>query len=132
VVPRARLGNSREVAQDRSLMVTDEDFARAAEKAVRNPVHSAAVSGLQWPSDEKETAVSPANAKDTAVQIPPRGVVRPADSPRKTAKTNPAGAQSGAVGPETDELARLLASLTPAQRAALLAMARGDSRRDAR
>ena len=128
----AWLGNSREVAQDHYLMVTDEDFARAAEKAVQNPVHSAAVSGLQWPSDEKETAVSPAFTSDTAVQVPPRGVVRPADSPRKTAKTNPAGAQSGAVGPETDELARLLASLTPAQRAALLAMARGDSRRDAR
>ena len=56
------------------LMVTDEDFARAAEKAVQNPVHSAAVSGLQWPSDEKETAVSPAFTSDTAFSVPPRGV----------------------------------------------------------
>lgn len=37
------------------------------------------------------------------------------------------GTDSGAVGSETAELARLLASLTPAQRAALLAMARGET-----
>jgi integrase len=70
----AWLGNSREVAEDHYLMVTDDDFDRAAEKAVQNPVHSGAVRGLQTPSDEKETAVLPACANNTAVQIPPRGV----------------------------------------------------------
>jgi len=70
----AWLGNSREVAQDHYLMVTDEDFDRAARKAVQNPVHSDAVSGLQTPSDENETAVLPAFANNTAVEIPPRGV----------------------------------------------------------
>jgi len=70
----AWLGNSREVAQDHYLMVTDDDFDRAAGKAVQNPVHSDAVSGLQTPSDENETAVLPAFANNTAVEIPPRGV----------------------------------------------------------
>jgi integrase len=70
----AWLGNSREVAQDHYLMVTENDYERAAEKALQNPVHSSAVTGRQGPSLEKETAVSPAFAKDTAVQIPPRGV----------------------------------------------------------
>ncbi len=55
----AWLGNSQEVAQDHYLMVTDEDFARAAGSALHNPVHSSAVRGLQWPPYEKETAVSP-------------------------------------------------------------------------
>jgi hypothetical protein len=69
-----RLVNSREVAQDHYLMVTEDDYERAAEKAVQNPVHSSAVTGRQSPSQEKETAVSPAFARDTAVSIPPRGV----------------------------------------------------------
>jgi hypothetical protein len=70
----AWLGNSREVAQDHYLMVTEDDYERAANRALQNPVHSSAVGGLQRPSQEKETAVSLAFAKDTAVQIPPRGV----------------------------------------------------------
>jgi len=83
----AWIGNSREVAEDHYLMVTDADYARAAalpasestakntlSKAVQKAVQSAAVSTTQGPSVEKETAVSPAIAKDTAVQVPPRGV----------------------------------------------------------
>ena len=68
------LGNSREVAQDHYLMVTDEDYDRAAGSALQNPVHSTAVRGLRSPSHGNATAVSPAFANDTAVQIPPRGV----------------------------------------------------------
>ena len=70
----AWLGNSREVAEDHYLVETDDDFDRAAGKAVQNPVHSDAASGLQTPSDENKTAVLPAFANNTAVQIPPRGV----------------------------------------------------------
>ena len=39
-----------------------------------NPTPSALVLAHQESSAEKETAVSPAIAKDTAVQVPPRGV----------------------------------------------------------
>ena len=83
----AWIGNSREVAEDHYLMVTDADYARASaepaaaptakkslSKAVRKAVQSATVSNRQEPSLEKETAVPPAIARDTAVQVPPRGV----------------------------------------------------------
>ena len=86
-VVHAWLGNSREVAEDHYLMVTDEDYARASaapapsptatdplSKAVQKAVQSATVTSNQQPSQEKETAVSPANTRYTAVQIPPRGV----------------------------------------------------------
>jgi integrase len=81
-VVRAWLGNSREVAEDHYLMVTDEDFLRAANplaaapptKAVQNPVQSGAVRDRQEPSPETEPAVQPAIANCTAVQVPPRGV----------------------------------------------------------
>ena len=49
-VIHAWLGNSREVAEDHYLMVTDTDF----EKAVQNPVQSVAVGGHQEPSDGSE------------------------------------------------------------------------------
>ena len=68
-------------------MVTDEDYRRASaetssesaakdplSQAVQKAVQSATVSGRQEPSPEKETAVLPAIADYTAVQIPPRGV----------------------------------------------------------
>ena len=45
-----------------ALMVTEDDYERAANRALQNPVHSSAVGGLQRPSQEKETAVSPAFA----------------------------------------------------------------------
>ena len=69
-VIHAWLGNSREVAEDHYLMVTDTDF----EKAVQNPVQSVAVRGHLEPSRKKKTAVSPVIPRDTAVQVPPRGV----------------------------------------------------------
>ena len=82
-VVHAWLGNSREVAEDHYLMVTDDDYRQAAassaavdplSEAVQKAVQSAAVSGSQPSSPEKESAVSPAVADYTADQIPPRGV----------------------------------------------------------
>jgi len=73
-VVHAWLGNSREVAEDHYLMVRDSDYERVTSEAVQNPVHSVAVPDLQEPSLEKETAVSPAIARDTADKVPPRGV----------------------------------------------------------
>ena len=70
----AWLGNSREVAQDHYLMVTEDDYERAAEKALQNPVHSRAVTGRQSPSQESETAAPLACAGGAAVLVPPRGV----------------------------------------------------------
>ena len=75
-VVHAWIGHSEEVAEDHYLMVTDSDFDRAAGPIypAHYPAHSASFHGPQRPSAETETAVSPAFAKDTAVQIPPRGV----------------------------------------------------------
>ena len=70
----AWLGNSREVAEDHYLMATDEDFLRAAGKVTLMAPPALLVMSRHESSPESETAVSPAFAKDTAVQIPPRGV----------------------------------------------------------
>ncbi|RLS30095.1 MAG: site-specific integrase [Planctomycetota bacterium] len=75
-VVHAWLGNSAEVAADHYLMLTDSDFDRAAspDLPAHYPAHSGASRGLLAPSPGKQTAVSPAFPRDTAVQIPPRGV----------------------------------------------------------
>lgn len=65
------IGNSPDVARRHYLQVTEEHF----QKATSNPTPSALVLAHQESSAEKETAVSPAIAKDTAVQIPPRGML---------------------------------------------------------
>jgi integrase len=70
----AWLGNSREVAEDHYLMATDEDFLRAAGKVTPTAPPASLITARHESSPEKETAVSPAFAKDTAVQIPPRGI----------------------------------------------------------
>jgi integrase len=74
----AWLGNSKEVAEDHYLMVTPEDVLRAASMPsaipTPDPTPSALIFAHQESSAEKETAVSPAFAKDTTVQVPPRGV----------------------------------------------------------
>ena len=68
------LGNSEGVAEDHYLMATDEDFDRAAGKATLKATLSALINAAQGWSPETRTAVPPAIARDTAVQIPPRGV----------------------------------------------------------
>ena len=77
-IVHAWLGNSKEVAEDHYLMVTPEDILRAASmpssNPTPNPTPSALIFAHQESSPENEAAVSPANAKDTAVQVPPRGV----------------------------------------------------------
>ena len=73
-VVHAWLGNSREVAQDHYLMVSEDDFLRAAGKVTIKVPPATLANGHQESSPETRKAVSPAFAKDTAVQIPPRGV----------------------------------------------------------
>ena len=78
----AWIGNSEKVAEDHYLMPTDEDFLRAASRPsaiptpdpTPDPTPSALARANQGSSAEKETAVSPAIAKNTAVLVPPRGV----------------------------------------------------------
>jgi len=83
----AWIGNTEGVAEDHYLMVTDADYAKASAepsaapttdepmaKAVQKAVQSVTVLNRKEPSPENEQAVSPAIARDTAVQIPPRGV----------------------------------------------------------
>jgi hypothetical protein len=58
------------VARRHYLQVTEEH----CQKATSNPTSHMHAEGRTEPRAKKETAVSPAIAKDTAVQIPPRGV----------------------------------------------------------
>jgi integrase len=64
------IGNSPDVARRHYLQVTEEHF----KKATSNPTSPMHAQGRRGPHAENETAVSPAIAKDTAVQVPPRGV----------------------------------------------------------
>jgi integrase len=123
-VVHAWLGNSREVAQDHYLMVTEADYERVTQDpskiAVHFSVQSGPVMGLPSPSTEKESAVSPAIADYTADQIPPRGVERSSYPSGKRSPSQNHGADFGALGQEADELEGLVASLSPDQRHRLL------------
>jgi hypothetical protein len=155
-VVHAWLGNSREVAEDHYLMVTDADYARASaepspttsaanpfSKAVQKAVQSVTVLGRQGPSLQKEPAVSPAFANDTAVHVPPRGVEETRFAPRKprrqktatpnpTLKTNSSDvldlpAISGSAAEPAGWVQKQIASLPPEVIAALWDMFRNQS-----
>lgn len=64
------IGNTPEVARRHYLQVTEEHF----KKATSNPTSHTRADGGRPRHAKRKTAVSPAFAKDTAVQIPPRGV----------------------------------------------------------
>ena len=69
-VVAAWLGNSEKIADDHYLQVIPDHIR----KATQNPTHQfSALSGTER-SPETRKDVSPAIAKDTSVQIPPRGV----------------------------------------------------------
>jgi hypothetical protein len=115
------IGNSMDVARRHYLQVTEEHF----QKATSNPTSHMHAEGRTEPHAKKETAVSPAFAKDTAVQIPPRGVEQPADSGRETENPPAPGTESGT--PAADPLPELLAlvvELPPEAAALLLTIAR--------
>jgi hypothetical protein len=77
---------------------------------------------------KSKTAAPLASAGGAAVlvstSVPPRGVEGTTDSSEKHGNSTGSGADSGAVGEGTAELVSLLAALTPAQRAVLLAIMR--------
>jgi integrase len=64
------IGNSQAVAKKHYLQVTDEHFQKATQKATQLP-HALDCIEVHL---ETQTAVSPAFASDTAVEVPPRGV----------------------------------------------------------
>ena len=64
------IGNSMDVARRHYLQVTEEHF----QKATSNQTSHMHADGSKRQQTEKETAVSPAFADYTAVQVPPRGV----------------------------------------------------------
>jgi hypothetical protein len=118
------VGNTEEVAEDHYLIARDEDFDLAAGKATPKTTLSAFITAAQALSPETRKAVSPATVKDTAVSVPPRGVERRPFPTENLPLLVGGAAKSGAVGPDMDELVRLLAALTPAQRELLLGIAR--------
>ncbi len=63
-------GNSEKVTREQHLKITSDLCRRATQKAT----HQGGAIRCNALQPEKESAVSPAFAKDTAVQIPPRGV----------------------------------------------------------
>jgi len=104
-----------------------------------NPTPPALVLAHQESSPETRKAVSPANAKDTAVQIPPRGVEqnrfrsrKPAGQPQGDVQSD-VSCESQAKLPlavDTDSIASLaarLASLPPEVVTALRALFSGES-----
>ena len=91
------LGNSKEVAEDHYLMVTPEDVLWAASMTSSIPTPPALVLAHQESSAEKETAVSPAFAKDTAVSVPPRGVEHSCISSLPVASCGTGDAKTDAV-----------------------------------
>jgi hypothetical protein len=103
-----------------ALQVNEEHF----QKATSHPTSHMYADGGTRRQTENESAVSPAFANDTAVTVPPRGVEQSASFSENTTVSQAGGAESGAFGEETAELASLLAALTPAQRAVLLALVR--------
>jgi integrase len=123
------LGHTRDVADAHYTMVTDADFEKASSGRpsypAQNPAQPEAFSGRQEPSRQRETAVSPAFASYTAVQAPPRGVQRGHKKGRKTTPPKAPGTKHGttAVPARVGELVELLASLTPEERSAFMALA---------
>lgn len=127
----AWMGNTEGVAADHYLMATDEDFDRAAGKATLKATLSALISAAQTVSLQTRTTVSPAIAKDTVVEIPPRGVERNEDTAEKTTEpsrgdvgSDVAGEKSAAsaalaTSPALSDLAARLAALSPEVLAAL-------------
>ena len=132
-VVHAWIGNSKEVAEDHYLMVTDDDYERAASGRpiypAQNPAQSDADAGRQEPTRRKQKAVIPAINEDHGLLTTPTGsptqsrkagASEPAKSTRHKTRHNAATETA-----DLAELVRVLASLTPEERSALLALAQG-------
>ncbi len=132
-VVHAWIGNSKEVAEDHYLMVTDEDYERAASGRpiypAQNPAQSDADTGRLEPTRPRKKAVIPARNEDHDFLTTPTGSLTHPQKPgiSKSAKPPRHKTRHNAAGETADlaELVRVLASLTPEERTALLTLARG-------
>jgi hypothetical protein len=135
-VVHAWIGNSKEVAADHYLMTTDADYERATSGSTdrtiypaQNPAQSGADSERQEPSDQREKAAIPDNDEDRGLLDTPTGSPT---QPRKAGASESAKAtrhktrhNAAAETADLAELVRVLASLTPEERSALLTLAQG-------
>ncbi len=126
----AWLGHTAAVARSHYLKTTDADFDRAAANPAHYPAHSPADRRRPTPSDlyerREKTRTSRVRAKS---QVPPTGIEQTAKRREKTKSGDLPGTLPGTLpASETAdlvELARVLASLTPEERTALLTLAKG-------
>jgi integrase len=125
-VVHAWIGNSREVALDHYLMVTEADYEKATIYPAQNPAQSGADFERQEPTGQEKEPVSLAFAGDTSSSVPPRGVLRGRKNKAMSAAVDAPGTKAGTIAPPADvvELLRLLSSLTSEERSGLLALAR--------
>ena len=136
------IGHTEAVALEHYLMVTEEDYRRAAvatqeaggQRAsvpgiypAQNPAQSGADFERQEPTGQEKEPVSLAFAGDTSSSVPPRGDQRGHKTPKNRSSRRSPGTKPGTSQPLGDlaELARVLAGLTPEERSALLALAQG-------
>ena len=124
-VVHAWIGNSKAVAADHYLMLTEDDFARAVKNS--GP-HSGPVSAVHGPTravSENEEGRNPREKRGSRPSGYPHGE---SSTPRNTgscAASENSGPHSGPVeaGSELVDLLRLLAGLTPEERRGLLDLA---------
>jgi hypothetical protein len=124
----AWLGHTAKVAQQHYLQVTDADYDRAASNPAHYPAQSPAVRSHPTPSDLQETRGKTRTSRVRATnQIPPAGIEFSSARRKKASSADLPGTLPGTVADEGDvaELVRVLSSLTPEQRSALLALVRG-------
>jgi integrase len=119
------IGHTAAVARSHYLQVTDSDFDRASNPA-QNPAQSGAATGRLTPTGLRETREKTrVGRKRGKSQVPSTGIEQTAKRPAKRPAGDPPGTESGTVpAGDVAELVRLLASLTPEERASLLALAR--------
>jgi integrase len=119
------IGHTAAVARSHYLQVTDADFDRASNPA-QNPAQSGAVSGYLVPADQHETREKTRICRRGAKsQVPSTGIELLRETREKASLADLPGTESGTLpANEAAELVRVLASLTPEERASLLALAR--------
>lgn len=121
----AWIGHTATVAENHYLQVTDADY-EAASNPAHYPAHSGAVSGHPTPSGLHENRRKHGKAeKAKATQYSRQESNNPRVSRGKAQSVDLPGTLPGTVSASDAELARVLAGLTPEEREALLAAAKG-------
>lgn len=132
-VVHAWIGNSKAVACDHYLMLTEDDFARAVKTPAHIPAQSVPDTGRLEPSAETKKAAIPVSYEDHGLLDTPTGSRPTRETPRVTRPPENSGPYSGPAeaGSELVDLLRLLAGLTAEERRGLLDLAREAAERRA-